>query len=182
MFRRLLLSTVLLSTVALAQGGMGGMGGGGQGGMGGGMGGERGGRGEGGMGEMGGGMPRGQRQSRFDQIADKLKLNKDQREKAQTILDAGREAAGSLRESMLKARLGIADAMLNAKGDDEVKKAQDAYSAEVAKLTTVEAKTFGSIYALLKPNQQAKAAQAWDLMADIFSSSARGRGQGRGRN
>jgi len=177
MFVRSLLAGFLLAAAALAQGGMGGMGGSG-GGMGGsGMGRQQGGQ----MGDMGGGMPRAQRQSRFDQIADKLKLNKGQREQAQTIVDAGREEAAPLRESVAKARLGIADAMVNNKGDDEVKKAEEAYSAEVAKLTGVEAKTFAKIYALLKPNQQSKAPQAWDLMADIFSSGGRGAGRGRGQ-
>ena len=172
MFGRMLLAVAFVSTAAMAQGGMGGGMGGGQ--MGGG-GGDRGGMGGGQMGEMGG-MPRAQRASRFDQIADKLKLNKEQKEQAQTILDAGREEAAPLRESVARARLGIADALVNAKGDEQLKKAQDAYSAEVAKLTGVEAKTFAKIYALLKPNQQAKAQQAWDLMADIFSTGGRGMG------
>jgi Spy/CpxP family protein refolding chaperone len=175
-FARLLGTAVLFSAAALAQGGMGGgMGGGQMGGTGGGQ------RGGGQMDEMGGGMPRTQRQSRFDQIADKLKLNKDQRQQAQTILDAGREEAAPLHESVARARLGIADALINAKGDDAAKKAQDAYAAEVAKLTGLEAKTFAKIYALLKPNQQSRAAQAWDLMADIFSSGGRGAGRGSSR-
>ena len=163
MFARLLLTTVLSATLALAQGQKGG-GGGGMGDMGGG-------------GGMGGGMPRAQRASRFDQIADKLKLNKDQKEQAQTIMDAAREEATPLRESLAKARLGIADALINAKGDDDVKKAQEAYAAEVAKMTGVEAKAFGKIYALLKPNQQSKASQAWDLMADMFSFERTRRGR-----
>jgi len=167
MFARLLLTAALFSTLALAQGGMKGGGGGGMNDMGGGM---------------GGGMPRGQRPSRFDQVADKLKLNKEQKEQAQTIVDAAREEAAPLRESVAKSRLGIADALVNAKGDDEVKKAQDAYAAEVVKMTGVEAKAFGKIYALLKPNQQSKAPLAWDLMADMFSSSGRGGGRGRGQS
>jgi Spy/CpxP family protein refolding chaperone len=163
----------------LAHGVLGGRGGGG--GLGGGqMGGQR--QGNGQMGEMGGGMPRAQRQSRFDQIADKLKLNKEQREQAQTIMDAGREEAAPLLESVGKARLGIANGLLGGSGDEEVKKAQDAYSAEVAKVTGVEAKTFAKIYALLKPNQQSKALQAWDLMADIFSAGGRGGSRGRGQS
>ena len=184
MFARLLLTAAIFGTLALAQGGMGGggMGGGadsgGMGGMGGG-GGRRNGGGDS-MGDMGGGM-RAQRASRFDQMCDKLKLNKDQKEQAQTIIDAGREAAASMRESLGRARLGIADALVNAKSDDEVKKAQDAYSAEVAKMTGLEAKAFAKIYALLKPNQQSKATQAWDLMADIFSAGGRGMGGGGGR-
>jgi Spy/CpxP family protein refolding chaperone len=159
MFARLLITAAVFSTMALAQRGGGG-GGGGMGGQGGGMG--------------GGGMSRSQRPSKFDQIADKLKLSKDQKDQAQTIVDAGREEATPLRDTLAKARLGIADALINAKGDDEVKKAQDAYADEVAKMTGVEAKTFAKIYALLKPNQQSKAGLAWDLMADIFSAGGRG--------
>jgi Spy/CpxP family protein refolding chaperone len=176
---KLFLLTALFSAVALAQGGMGG--GGGMGSMGGGSGMGGGGRQNGQMGDMGSGMPRGQRQSRFDQIADKLKLNKDQKEQAQNIFDAGREEAGPLRESIGKARLGIADAVLNNKSDEDVKKAEDAYSAEVAKLTGVEAKAFAKLYAILKPNQQSKAPLAWDLMSDIFTGGGRGAGRGRGQ-
>jgi len=186
MFKRMLVMAAVCSAMALAQGGMGG-GGGDMGG--GGMGGSRGGGGMGGgeMGGMGGGGMRMQRQSKADQIADKLKLNKDQKEQLQKIFDAGREEAGALRESLSKARLGVADALLNNKSDDDVKKAQEVYAAEVAKATAVEAKAFAKIYALLKPNQQSKAGQAWDLMADIFSAGGRGgggrqRGESRNRN
>ncbi len=178
MFGRLLLTAALFSTLALAQGGGGGMGGDSGGGMGGGGGRGGGGGMGGGMGDMGGGgMAR--RQSKFDQIADKLKLSKEQKEQVQTILDAGREEAGPLRESIAKTRLGIASVILTAKSEDEVRKAQDEYAAEVAKVTGVEAKTFAKIYALLKPNQQAKASQAWDLMADIFTAGGRGGGRQR---
>jgi Spy/CpxP family protein refolding chaperone len=180
---RLLVTAVVCSAVALAQGGMGG--GGGMGGMGGGGGmGGMGGGGRGntdGMNTTTGGMPRAQRQSRFDQVVDKLKLNKEQKEQAQTIMDAAREEAAPLHESVARARLEIADALVNAKGDDAVKKAQDAYAAEVAKVTGLEAKTFAKIFALLKPNQQSRAPAAWDLMADIFNSPGRG-GRGRGQN
>lgn len=171
MVLRLLITCALACALAPAQsrGGGGGMGDmGGNGGMGG--------------NGAGGGMPRQQRQSKFDQIADKLKLNKDQKDQAQTIVDAGREEASPLREDLAKARLGVADAMINAKGDDEIKKAQDAYSALVAQMTGIEAKAFGKIYALLKPNQQSKATQAWDLMADMFGAGGRGGGRGRGQS
>jgi len=177
MFLRLLLTAALASTLALAQRGGGG---------GGGMGGD-----EMGGGNMGGNMqmPRGQRQTKFDQIADKLKLSKEQKDQAQAIMDAGREEATPLREQLAKARLAVADTMLNGKSDDEVRKAQDSYAAAVAQMTGVEAKAFAKIYALLKPNQQSKASQAWELMADVFASSGRGgggggrgRGQSRDRN
>ena len=148
MFVRLLLTLAMASTLSLAQSRGGGGGGGDMGGM-------------GGEGMGGGGGMRMQRPSKFDQIADKLKLNKEQKEQAQSIMDAAREEAAPLREELPKARLNIADALVNAKGDEELKKAQDAYSAVVAKMTGIEAKAFGKIYALLKPNQQSRAGQAW---------------------
>jgi Spy/CpxP family protein refolding chaperone len=174
MLVRLLILCAFMCVLAFSQSRGGGMGGeGGGGGMGEGMGGMGGG--------MGSGMPRQQRQSKADQIADKLKLNKDQKEQVATIMDAAREESSSLREQLPKARLELADAMLNAKGEEEIKKARDAYAVLVAQMTGIEAKAFGKIYALLKPNQQAKASQAWDLMADIFVSGGRGAGRGNGR-
>ena len=36
-------------------------------------------------------------------------------------------------------------------------------------MTSIEAEAFGKLYALLKPNQQAKAPQAFELMAGMFA-------------
>src|ERR1035437_6240191 len=85
MFIKLLLTAMLATTLAFAQRG-GGMGGDDTGGTGGGRG--------GGMGDDAGGMPRAQRQTPFDIFADRLKLNKDQKAEAQTVLaDAMKESA-----------------------------------------------------------------------------------------
>ena len=54
-------------------------------------GGSKGGGDMGGEGGMGGGMPRAQRQSKADMVADKLHLNKDQKEKFAAIVSAGQE-------------------------------------------------------------------------------------------
>jgi Spy/CpxP family protein refolding chaperone len=117
MFKRLMWAGILVAAIASAQGG-GGMGdemGMGAGGMGGG------GRNRGGgnnMGEMGNSMPRPQRQTREEQIADKLKLNKEQKEQLTTILSAAREKAAPLRESLLKQRLAIAQAIGSNQSDE----------------------------------------------------------------
>ena len=47
-------------------------------------------------------------------------------------------------------------------------------------MTGIEAEAYGELYALLKPNQQAKAPQAFELMAGIFAGGMPG-GAGRGR-
>ena len=170
MFQKLLLAGVVAAAMAYAQEGMGGLGGGGR---------QRGGGMES-MDGMGGGMPRTQRQSRTDQIADKLKLTKEQKEQMLTVLSAAREKAAPISAQLFKQRADIAGAMINGKTGDEVQKMLADYSASAAQMAGVEAEAFGKIYALLKPNQQKNAGQAFELIAGMFSAPARG-GQGRGR-
>lgn len=173
MFGKLLLAGMLVAGMAWPQEGMGGMGGGGR---------SRGGGGEmGGMDSMGGGMPRAQRQSKTDQIADKLKLNKDQKEQLLSILSAAREKAAPIRDQMDQQRAQIAGAMIDGKTGPDLDKLLTGYSLTASQMTSVETEAYGKIYALLKPNQQGKAAQAFELMADLFNAPAGRAGQGRGR-
>jgi len=172
MLARLLWTAILATTLASAQrGGPGGMEG------------EGGGRG-GGMNDstgMNSGMPRVQRQSRFDMIADKLKLNKEQKEQVQTIFQAALEQARPVGEQITKGRGVIASAMIDGKGDDEIKKMMEQYAGLAAQMTAIETQAFTKVYALLKPGQQAKAPAAFELMAGMFGAQqGRDRGYGRG--
>jgi hypothetical protein len=172
MLVRFLLTAVLAAGLASAQRG----GGGGEGGMGGGEGG-----GAGGAGGMGGGMTQA-RQTRTEVLFEKLKLNKEQKEGAQTILSAAMEKAGPSRDTLNKGRTVIANALLGKASEDDIKKLMGEYATVSAAMTGIEAEAFAKIYALLKPNQQAKAPQAFELMAGMFASSGMGGGgQGRGR-
>jgi hypothetical protein len=180
MLRRLMLAGILVAAVAFAQGrGGGGMGGG----MGDEMGGGMGGRDRGGMGgEMGGGgMPRVQRQTREEMIADKLKLNKEQKEQLGTILSAAREKAGPIRDALMKQKLTVAQAIGSGQSEEQMKKVLADYSALAAQMDAVEADAFGKIYAMLKPNQQSRAEQGFELMAGMFETAGRGQGMGMGR-
>jgi hypothetical protein len=66
---------------------------------------------------------------------------------------------------------------------EEVKAAQDAYTGAAATVAGVEASAFAKVYALLKPNQQKDAPDAFALIAGLLSNPAAGgaRGQGGGR-
>jgi hypothetical protein len=134
-------------------------GGGGGGGKGGGMG-----------NDMGMGAPRPQQQSKLDQIADKLKLNKEQKDEAGNILNAALEAAGTLGQKIGNGRRMIADAMVNGKDSgDDYTKLLGAYTAVLAQMDNLEATTYGKIYALLKPNQQKNAEPVFtEVMAGMF--------------
>jgi hypothetical protein len=167
---------MMATTLAFAQGGggdTGGMGGGGMGGAGGGRG--------GGMGDDTGEV-RMPRQTPFDIFADRLKLNKDQKAEAQTVfVDALKESA-PLRQQLMQAKLEMAKAMLSGASADDLKKTTDAYTSLAAQVTGVEAKAFAKVCATLKPNQQGKAASAFELMARMFDRPAGGGGGRRGRN
>jgi hypothetical protein len=174
MFTRLLLTAMMATTLAFAQGG-GGMGGDDTGGMGGGAGG----RGGGGMGDEPGAMPRMQRQAPFDVFADRLKLNKDQKTEALTVLSDALKESAPLRQQLMQAKLDIAKAMLGGASADDLKKTMDTYATVAAQVTGMETKAFAKVCATLKPNQQGKAASAFELMAGMFIAPAGGAG-GRG--
>ncbi len=169
MLVRLFLTVILAAGFASAQGGRGGGGGGG---------GEE---GMGGGGGMGGGMPQMRRQSRQDMLFDKLKLNKEQKEQATQILSAAMEKAAPTRDLLTKGRVVIANAITGKASEDEVKKMLGEYAAVSTTMTGIEADVFAKLYALLKPNQQAKAPQAFELLAGMFAGGGmQGGGRGRG--
>jgi hypothetical protein len=181
MFAKVLLTGFAVAALAAAQG----MGGGGQsaGGMGGG-----GGRGGGAGGDMGGGMgggggsPRVQKETKADQIVNRLKLSSDQKSEFNTILESTQKDAASVIQQLLKSRQDLANAMLNGKSDADLAPLNQALSDAQFQMTGVEVKAFQRVVALLKPNQTAKAPEAFDLMADIFlPQPTRGRGGDRGR-
>jgi hypothetical protein len=158
--------------LANAQPGGGGMGeGAGSGGMN---------RGGGGMENMGAGGGMQRRQTKFDLFADKLKLKSDQKEEAQRIFSAAGEKAAPVRDQLTKGRQVIAQAMLAKSSEDDIKKLLAEYATVSAQMTGIEAEAFGKVYALLKPNQQAKAAQAFELMSGMFAGGGGG-GMNRGR-
>jgi hypothetical protein len=131
---------------------------------------------------MGAGMPQVRRQSKQEMLLDKLKLNKDQKEEAAKILSAAMEKAAPARDMLTKGRVVIANAITGKASEEDIKKLWGQYTAVNATMTGIEAEAFSKLYALLKPNQQSKAPQAFELMAGMFAGSGMpGGGAGRGR-
>jgi len=171
MIGKLLLTGVAATALALAQGG-GDMGGG----MGGG--GSRGGQDSGGMGGMGGGGGmRTPKPTKADQFVAKLKLNKDQTSETESILQATAQESTPLRDQLRQARTAFAGALIDGKPEDAAK-ALKVYTDLESQMIGFEMKAFQKVYALLKPNQTAKAGEAFDLMADIFDMPAPRGGRG----
>ena len=84
-------------------------------------------------------------------------------------------------------RAKMAGALIDGKTSDEVKKLTAEYAQASAELTKIQADAFSKIWTMLKPNQQGKGDQAYELLAQMFTQPggrgrggmARGRGQGR---
>jgi hypothetical protein len=174
MFRRIMLAGTLLAALAFAQrggGGGGGMGGGDE--MGGGMGG---GGGRGGDMGMGGVSPR--KATKAELFVDKLKLTREQKEEADKILAAALERAIALRNDLADKRAKLAGAIIDQKSEDEIGKLKADYAAADLQFTKVQADAFAKIWATLKPNQQSKGDQAFELLAALFNTPIGGRGRG----
>jgi hypothetical protein len=170
MLARWLLASALAVGLASAQGQKGGGGGGDMGSSG--MGGDGNG--------MAGGMPRAQRQSRADIIADKLHLNKDQKEQASKIFAAAQEEAAPLIEQVRTGRSAITTAILQGTSADDINKMKAQFTDLMAQKTAVEAKAYGKLYAILDAKQQAKAAPVFAEQMDGMFDGGRGRGGNRG--
>jgi hypothetical protein len=180
MVARLMLTVLLASGLAVAQrgGGGGGMGGGEEGGMGGG-----GGMGAGAGGGMeGGGAPRAQRQTPAEVFMNKLKLKQDQQEEAVKILSEAVQKARPVITQINQGRQMIATSLLQKKTDEEMKPLMEAFTKVNIQMATMQADAFAKVYALLKPNQQKNAGQAFELMHSIFMPPVQaGGGRGMGR-
>jgi Spy/CpxP family protein refolding chaperone len=150
MFYRLLLTGLLVISVASAQ-----------------RGGGRGGRGGGG-GMEGGGFAMAA-PSKFDTISETLKLTKDQKKALKTNFDESHKAAAPLRDQIAKARLAVGEAVQTGKGEEEIKKLASGLGALEAQMAEIELKAFAQIYAGLEKDQRAGMSGVFPMMKGMFS-------------
>ena len=116
-----------------------------------------------------------------EKMIDRLKLDdKTQAPEVRLLLmDASRDAT-PVAQKILDVRLRLGNLALQNKLD-ELPAATEAYAAAATEMAAIEARAFTKIYAMLKPNQQPNAPQAFAMMAGIFQlSPGRGRGGQRG--
>ncbi len=136
MLKKLLLAGLLCATLALAQGG--------------GYGGKKG----GGGGDMGAPMGGPPSSNRFENIANALNLNKDQRKSVRSILDDGAKEAAPLRDQIGKSRVVGGEAITQNKSEDELKQVAKTSSDFAVQLTQVELKSFTKVYGILDDTQK----------------------------
>jgi hypothetical protein len=114
-----------------------------------------------------------------EKMIDRLKLDdKTQAPDVRLLLmDASRDAQ-PVAQRLLDIRVRLGNLAIQNKVEAMAPET-DAYAAAATEMAAIEARTFAKIYAMLKPNQQANAAQAFASMAGIFQPPP-GRGTGRG--
>jgi hypothetical protein len=165
MFLKVLFTGMAFTALVLAQGG-----------------GKSGGRGEQDSTPPGGanGM-RAQKETKADQIVNRLKLNKEQKTEFESILETAAKGADPVVQQVLHSRNLVAAAMITGRSQAELDVLVKAMNDAQWQMIGVEVGTFQKIVAILKPNQTAKAPEAFDLMADIFVPQGGGMGGGMGR-
>jgi hypothetical protein len=92
--------------------------------------------------------------NRFENIANALNLNKDQRKTVRTILDDGAKDAAPLRDQISKSRIVVGEAIGANKGEDELKQVAKTSSDLAVQLTLLELKTFGKVVGALDDTQK----------------------------
>ena len=85
-----------------------------------------------------------------------------------------------VRKQLGQARAALANAILAGQSADQIAQITKTHTTAEAQMTGLEVKAFQKIYALLKPNQTARAPEAFDLMAGILDPATVGRGMGGG--
>jgi Spy/CpxP family protein refolding chaperone len=144
MVKKILLITLAVSTLALAQGKKGGGGGGG-----------------GSMPMMGGST------NRMETFTTILKLDKDEKKQVKTIMDDAQKEAMPVRDQMEKGRLAIAQAVAAGKQED-VDAAVKTYAAAETQMAGIEMNAFAKVYQALDKEQQAKSPAIFNMFPGIF--------------
>jgi hypothetical protein len=117
----------------------------------------------------------------FELFTERLRLDRrTQLPIAQQIFDASAAEAAPIAKEMLQIRQRLLNVAL-AK-PEAIDGSVAEYAAAAKQMAAIEARAFGAVVAVLRPNQQNNAPQAWLLMAGCFGTQAStgGRGGGRG--
>jgi histidyl-tRNA synthetase len=109
--------------------------------------------------------------TKFDQIANALNLDKDQRKTVRSILDDGAKEATPLRDQISKSRIAVGEAVAANKSEDELKQVARTCSDLAAQLTELELKTFAKVFGTLDDAQKKNLpalGRVLSLMNDIY--------------
>lgn len=106
-------------------------------------------------------------------FADKLRLDdKVQIPAVETIFTDAARAAQPVNVQLIQLRRRLFDAEAGGKAD-EVATAREALAVASARMTMIETEAYQRVFDILKPNQQSKTTEAFELMAGLFQTAPR---------
>jgi hypothetical protein len=127
-----------------------------------------------------GGGPQARALTPTETFEARLKLDeKTQVPQVEEILAAATRDAAPLAQQLLSIRQQMMNMELQ-KQTDQVQKAAADYADVAGKIASIEAAAFAKVYALLKPNQQKNANDAFEVLPVIVAPAAGGRSGGGG--
>jgi Spy/CpxP family protein refolding chaperone len=94
---------------------------------------------------------------RHDMLIDTFRLNRDQERAVKTIMDDAAKTATPVRDSLVKARAGIATAVTTAKPQADIDAAVQAYAVQSTAMAEIEMRALAKIMQTLTPEQRANA-------------------------
>jgi Spy/CpxP family protein refolding chaperone len=90
-------------------------------------------------------------------LIDTFRLNRDQERAVKTIMDDAAKTATPVRDSLVKARAGIAAAVTTAKPQADIDAAVQAYAVQSTAMAEIEMRALAKIMQTLTPEQRANA-------------------------
>ena len=131
-----------------------------------------------------GGDPAARKERMKGFMAEYLNLTESQKQQAEQIFQAARDAATPLREQMKTGHTQMTEAIKTGKSDQELQAIADAQGALMGQISGIHAKAAAKFYAILDPAQKEKAEKLHNrFMGGMFGAGpgAMGRGLGKGR-
>jgi Spy/CpxP family protein refolding chaperone len=109
--------------------------------------------------------------TRLESLEADLKLTKDQKKNARTILDDAHKSGAPIREALTRTRAAIAAAIQAGKAQADIDAAVSSYAEQATAMTALEMKALAQVLQALEPEQRANTAgvrSAFFLMRGIF--------------
>jgi hypothetical protein len=108
--------------------------------------------------------------SRYDSLAAKLELDKDQKKVVRQLFEQFSKEAEPLRQQIAKANHEVFEAVKEGKSDAELSQLVEKQSAVHAKMTVLETRAFAALFKQLDGGQQKRAEEVMPRMAGFFQT------------
>jgi hypothetical protein len=108
--------------------------------------------------------------SRFDELAIRLGLDRDQKKAVRTLFDRASKEAEPVRQQMQQNRKELYEAVKGGKSEEEISALVQKQAPLYAQMAALEMRAFARMFKELDPNQHKKAEEMMPRFAGFFQS------------